>query len=306
VKHPAYATHEVNGIIFAYLGPTEKKPLFPNYEWALIDQQHTYVTKAYQECNYLQGLEGECDSSHLSHLHRAFNLDRDQSLYQADSAPVYQTEDTDFGVRLIALRNSGGGKTYVRVSSFLMPVGCAVPVGTRDPNTGNLDGFEVHFYTPIDDTHSWRFDFGFRRSRDITDRDVHRRLVIGPEYRKIPNASNHYLQDREMQRTVNFTGMTDFLSHDSCATESMGALYDRSREHLAVSDKGVIAVRRYILDAINAFEDGAEPPHLVTDPDMNDFTHAESTYDVIEGRDWHRHWPHLVAGVRELRAGVGV
>src|SRR5581483_11955718 len=50
----AYPTHEVNGIIFAYMGPPEKQPLFPSYEWTRVPKEQTYVTKSYQACNYLQ------------------------------------------------------------------------------------------------------------------------------------------------------------------------------------------------------------------------------------------------------------
>jgi phenylpropionate dioxygenase-like ring-hydroxylating dioxygenase large terminal subunit len=299
----SYPTHEVAGIVFAYLGPKELMPLFPNYEWANVPLEQTYCTKAYQSCNYLQGVEGECDSSHLSFLHRTFSRDGDQQLYQSDGAPKYETEEADFGMRLIASRNAGPNKTYVRVSAQIMPVGVAVPVGSRDGAL--LDGFEVHFYTPADDDeHSWRFDFGFKRSRAITDADVHRRLVIDSNYRRIPNVGNHYLQDREMQRTENFTGMKDFLTHDSAATESMGALFDRSKEHLGLSDKGVIAVRRYLLDAVKSVEAGKEPPHIVRDPELNDFQHAESTYAVIDGdgTNWREHWPHLVMSAEELVA----
>jgi hypothetical protein len=203
-------------------------------------------------------------------------------------------------MRLIASRDAGEGKRYVRVSAFIFPCAVAVPVGTRGGN-GQLDGFEVHTYIPIDDTHSWRFDFGFKRTRAVTDKDVHRRLVIGPNFRRIPNWQNHYLQDREMQRTKNFTGMTDFLTHDSCATESMGALFDRSQEHLGLSDKAVIAVRRQLLDQVKHFQDTGEAPYLVTDPELNVMDHAESTYDVFAG-DWHAHWPHLTTSVEDLIA----
>src|SRR5438445_4248650 len=177
LRHTAYPTYEAGGVIYAYLGPRDQMPLFPAYEWTQVPLEQTYVTKCLQDCNYLQGLEGECDSSHLSFLHRAFAIDGEQSLYQSDSAPSYETEETDFGVRLIALRIAGPAQTYVRVSSLLMPLAVAVPVGMPDA-TGRLDGYEVHFYTPVDDTHSWRFDFGFRRSRSVTERDVHRQAII--------------------------------------------------------------------------------------------------------------------------------
>ena len=32
LHHTAYPTHEASGVIYAYLGPREKTPLFPNYE----------------------------------------------------------------------------------------------------------------------------------------------------------------------------------------------------------------------------------------------------------------------------------
>jgi hypothetical protein len=102
-----------------------------------------------------------------------------------------------------------------------------------------------------------------------------------------------------MQRTKNFTGMVDFLTHDSCATESMGALFDRSQEHLGLSDKAVIGVRRQMLDRIKEFQETGEAPYLVTDPELNVMDHTESTYDVFP-EDWHEHWPHLTTSVQEL------
>src|SRR5437879_3803169 len=91
-------------IVFAYLGPREKMPLFPHYEWARLPKEQTYVTKGLLECNYLQGLEGECDSSHLSFLHREFTASGRRQIFALDSAPEYETEETDFGVRLLATR----------------------------------------------------------------------------------------------------------------------------------------------------------------------------------------------------------
>src|SRR5205823_5635416 len=109
-------------------------------------------TKAYQECNYLQGLEGECDSSHLNFLHRYLAAapgmvgSGELAALSAAAVPRYETEDTDFGVRLIALRALGEEKTYLRVSAFMLPVACAVPVGS--PNGGGTEeGYEIHFYT---------------------------------------------------------------------------------------------------------------------------------------------------------------
>jgi len=291
IRHPAYPTHEAAGIIFAYLGPKNSMPLFPRYEWTQVPLNQTYVTKCLLECNYLQGLEGECDSSHLSFLHRTFNPSPGQALYQLDTAPAYETEETDFGVRMVAIRKLSPDKQYVRVSSFIMPLSGCVPAGSR---SGELDGFEIHAYVPADETHAWRYDLGFKRSRPVREEEVHRRKQIGPDYRRIRNLRNNYLQDRELQKTKSFTGIEDFLNHDACATESMGRIYDRSKEHLGVSDKAVIAVRRYLLRVLTDFQEGKEPPHLIRDPGKNRFPHIDSIAEIIPASvPWRRQFGHL-------------
>ena len=291
LRHTAYPTHEANGVIYAYLGPREIMPLFPNYEWTQVPLEFTYVTKCLLECNYLQGLEGECDSSHLSFLHRAFTNERNQALYKTDTAPFYETEDTDFGVRLVATRNAADNQHYVRFSAFVMPVYGCVPAGRA---TNELEGYEIHTYVPADDTHCWRYDIGFRRDRAVRDDEVHRRKQIHPDYTRIRNARNNYLQDRQMQKGVNFTGIEDFLNHDACATESMGSIFDRSREHLGVSDKAVIAVRKFLLTTVKDLKEGKEPPHLVRVAERNWFPHVDCfAYLLPRHLTWCQHFDYL-------------
>ena len=296
LRHTAYPTHEANGVVYAYLGPRDKKPLFPNYEWTRVPLEQTYVTKCLLECNYLQGLEGECDSSHLSFLHRAFTNERNQPLYKSDTAPFYETEDTDFGVRLIATRIADN-QHYVRFSAFVMPVYGCVPAGRP---TNELEGFEIHTYVPADDTHCWRYDIGFRRDRAVRDDEVHRRKQINPDYTRMRNARNNYLQDRRMQKTVNFTGIEDFLNHDACATESMGAIFDRSREHLGVSDKAVIAVRKFLLTTVKKFQSGKEPPHLARASNHNWFPHIDCfAYLLPRDTPWRERFDYLTETARK-------
>lgn len=290
LRQRAYPVHEGNGVIYAYLGPRGKMPLFPNYEWTQVPLENTYVTKCLLECNYLQGLEGECDSSHLSFLHRAFTNERNQPLYKSDTAPFYETAETDFGVRLIATRNTET-EHYVRFSAFVMPVYGCVPAG-RPPN--EMEGYEIHTYVPADDTHCWRYDIGFRRDRAVREEEVHRRKQINPDYTRVRNARNNYLQDRRMQKTVNFTGIEDFLNHDACATESMGAIFDRSKEHLGASDKAVIAVRKFLLNAVKDLQKHKEPPHLLRDPKGNWFPHIDCFAHLLPRNvSWSQHFDYL-------------
>jgi len=283
IHHTAYPTKEIAGIVFGYLGPRDKMPLFPHYKWTELPLSHTYVTKCMQECNYLQGLEGECDKAHLSFLHSSFEPKTRRDPAKECTVPVYETQNTDFGVRLVVIRKMISGETYVTINNFVMPVSGWIP-----------NNNEIHFYVPMDDAHTWRYDLGCRLDREVKKDEAHRRDQIGPDYQRIRNPGNQYLQDRELQRHSDFTGIEDFLNEDSCAVESMGPIYDRSTEHLGASDKGVIALRRYLIDAVKSLQAGLEPPHLVMDPAKNDFRHIVTTSDYVPpGRYWREHFPNL-------------
>jgi phthalate 4,5-dioxygenase oxygenase subunit len=136
---------------------------------------------------------------------------------------------------------------------------------------GNPEGYTIHSHVPIDDSHSMRYNIHFRRNRAIENNERQHDDEIGSDFHKRRNLANNYLQDREQQKRENFTGMgAIFLVHDSCATESMGPIYDRAQEHLGVSDMTVIAVRRFLLRAIRAVEAGQEPPHVIRTEAQND------------------------------------
>ena len=291
IRHTAYPTVERAGIVFAYLGPSEAMPLFPNYAWTEAPASHTYVTKSLQECNYLQGLEGECDSSHLSFLHRVLRGPGSNRPIFTSVNPVYEVEPTDFGVRLIAKRTLADGDSYVRISSFVMPISCWVPARNK----------ETHIYVPIDDTHSWRYDLGFLdRPLNEADRANSRSNYLNADHSKIANRANDYLQDRAKQKTETFTGMDGFLIHDSCATESMGPRFDRSKEYLGFGDLGVVAVRKVLLKALYAMEKGEAPPHLIRDGMPNRFPHIDAfDLTVPKGDDWRAHAPHLAESAKE-------
>ena len=276
VRHKAYPCREVAGMIFAYLGPKEKVPLFPEYEWTRLPREQTFVAKSFQECNYLQGLEGDCDSSHLSYLHSS-----NYELYrQYDRAPALIAEETEFGVRMVAIRKAGPETDYVRITNFLMP------------STGHVSAKSnrVHYWAPIDDTHCWKYSFTFSAGGKPVEEEERRSLTVdtGPDYRKLRNLGNDYLQDRRVQRAGTFTGIDGFLAQDSCVTESMGFVCDRTSEHLARSDVPIIALRKFLLRAVRDLEEGREPPCLIRDPEKI-FRRCVSTGAMLpSGASWRR------------------
>ncbi len=276
VRHTAYPCKEAAGVVWAYLGPKDKMPLLPNYEWIGYPTEKLYVTKSIQDCSWLQGLEGECDSSHLSVLHKNFTGERprgggDSALYAADSAPHLEGIETDHGVRMLSCRKVAADTIYLRVSNIVLPCHGFIPTGGL---RGNPEGYTIHSHVPVDDTHSLRYNIHFRRTRPIRPDERQHDNEIGADFHKRRNLTNNYLQDRNEQKRATFTGMGPiFLVHDSCATESMGPIYDRPQEHLGVSDITVIAVRKFLLNTVRAVAHGKEPPHIIRSTEQNDLRH---------------------------------
>ena len=286
IKHPSYATHEAAGVIWAYLGPKDKQPLFPKYRFTEAPPENVYVTKVMMDCNWLQGVEGECDSAHVSLLHQRFDQVAAGRPISHDLAPEYETEETDFGLRLIALRKQNDPtQQYVRVSSFVMLCEVWVPVFNR----------EIHCYVPIDDTHTWRFDMGYL-NRPVEAVDVNRASVIDERFHKTQHQWNGYQQDRQMMTDSNFSGIESVLIQDALVTETMdySGIFDRTHERLGMSDIAIIAVREYILRQVKAVQDGADPAHMVTDPALNEMTHVDAVQEVFPADEpWREHWPYL-------------
>jgi hypothetical protein len=289
----AYPAIEHAGLIIAYMGKG-KPPLLPSYEFLSATPEHRFLQKTLFECNYLQGVEGDIDPAHMSYLHRSWERPpwaqkipravpgsgkTAASYLRADRWPRLVTERTDFGVRNYAIRDAGDGQRYVRISNFIIP-NKVTTVGSE----GRLgEGYTLHWRVPIDDENHLRFDFIFNRARPVA-REIYAQEVasevVDGRFRR--NKRNRYLQDREQMRTTNFSGMGHHHgAQDAFATETQGAIHDRSREHLGVSDTCVVAMRKEMLAAVAAVEAGRDPIHVIRDPAQDDMSHIVVTSEVI-------------------------
>ncbi len=288
LRHVAYPCKEVARMIFTYMGPAEKQPLIPGYEWFTLAEEQVCPVKSYLECNYLQGIEGDFDSSHTSFLHN--NNIKNAERLKRDGAPTLDAEETSYGMRAISIRTVGTGQIYVRTSPYMMPSFSIVP----GPPTAKFEEDDIRgfrFWVPIDDQTTWLYILNMRK-RPFTDEERKSlRSWIGADYRRIRNLGNNYLQNRELQRTASYTGIEAFnpAEQDGCATESMGAIWDRSKEHLGYSDKTIIALRKMLLRAVSDVAEGKEPPHIILDPQSNDFSKLRSIKGVLPaGTDWRQ------------------
>jgi hypothetical protein len=78
------------------------------------------------------------------------------------------------------------------------------------------------------------------------------------------NRENDYMMSRERQKTVNYTGIEGVNTQDLALQETMGTIYDRTKEHLGASDLAVITTRRLLLQAIQDVQDGGDPLGAMT------------------------------------------
>jgi nitrite reductase/ring-hydroxylating ferredoxin subunit len=280
IHHPTYPCKEVAGIIFSYMGPREKMPLFPAYEWLSLPEDRMYVVKSYLECNYLQGIEGDFDSSHTTFLH-CNNL-ADLARLNRDGAPKLDAEETAYGMRAISIRKLADEQSYVRISPFIMPAFSIVP-GPATAKFEENDSRAFRFWIPIDDTSTWFYILTMRDAPFSEDEKASARIWVDAGYRRIRNAANDYLQDRELQRTRTYSGIKAVIpaEQDGCATESMGPIYDRTKEHLGYSDKTIIALRKVLLQAARSVQEGREPPHITKDASANDFSRLRALKGVV-------------------------
>jgi phenylpropionate dioxygenase-like ring-hydroxylating dioxygenase large terminal subunit len=290
IKHRAHPCEERGGVIFTYMGPGDP-PLLPYYEFLTVPEPQRDVTKAFYACNYLQANEGNIDPVHLSFLHQHLSEGRpvvqrivggsgetDNALLGRDLAPDIEVELTDYGLRIYTLRDAQAGARYLRVTNFIMPNLSAFGGSTVG------EGYAVHWHVPIDDQTHWKYIFMFSRKRAIPQelRDKNR-MDLSAEYGLARNAANRYQQERSSMKTQSFTGMGfNFQAHDAFATESQGAIQDRTGENLVSSDKAIIAARKLILKAIKDVQENRRPQHVLTDAGANRFPHLMVISELID------------------------
>ncbi len=296
VKHLAYPCQEAGGLIFAYMGPGDP-PLLPAYEFMTAPDESLLASKVFSACNYLQGNEGNIDPVHLSFLHKFFKEgERRRSVAGGASTsntyfgnvvcPTIEVEETDFGLRIFTVRDAEDGKRYVRITNFVYP--------NWAPNPQGVDGYNVNWHVPIDDTTSWKIRVSFKRGGIVDKEKLREEFASEVDDRWVPhrNISNRYEQDREELKTTSFIGMGRFFPvADLFATETQGPVQDRTNEHLGYTDKAIAAHRRLLLRAVHAVQEGVDPPHVIRDPAKNRMDDVVCADAVIPaGEDWRTTW----------------
>lgn len=270
IQTTSYPVVEKNGIIFAYMGPGEP-PAFPNFDCFRAPESHVFAFKGLWECNWLQAMEVGIDPAHASFLHR-FLQDEDPAdsygkqfrdmaanteipmtkLLRDYPRPDITVEETDYGMRIIALRHMEDGRTHVRITNQIFPEAISIPM--------SREMIITQWHVPVDDeTCYWysmftSFDKPVDKQKMRDQRLKEHRL---PDYAPIKNKRNDYGFDPEEQRRETYTGMgLDINVHDQWAVESPGRIFNRTKEHLGKTDVAIIKYRRMMRAAISSLKDG--------------------------------------------------
>ncbi|MGH2366316.1 MAG: Rieske 2Fe-2S domain-containing protein [Chloroflexota bacterium] len=296
----AYPTHESGGIVWAYLGPREHQPPFRDFGTESLPRDQWRASKQLSYCNYAQAMEGNLDTAHISFLHR--NLrdftapadDADRPGYPSaaistltrsvDREPRIELESTSYGFRYVGIRTTPNGYRHVRMSVFVMPIATfvsAIPLGSQ-----------CLMMVPIDDEHCWRLGFATHPTTGLSAASQFTRPVAAASG-GVPGIivrtalpENDYRIDRQAQRSESYTGIQGIGSQDLAVTESMGAIYNRSQEHLGTTDAAIIRMRQQLIRAATDLQRGIEPPGLDPSCQYDEIRSAEKI--LAEDEDWRQ------------------
>ncbi len=321
VRQRRYPTQVVAGVIWAYLGPEgSTPPALPALDAFVAPASHAFAFKGQWLCNWLQAVEVGIDPAHPSFLHRMLDdapgteaygrQFRSESVGDVDgerwpmtrvmrerASPEIRHESLAPGlVRLTTLRLIDDRHTHVRVTNSLFPQTFVIPLSDTLTIT--------QWHVPVDDTHTYWYSF-FTSFGAPLDHETMRAQRLPhltlPDY--VPRHGRHddWAFDPAEQRTRTFLGLgeDDINRHDQWAVESMGAIQDRTREHLGTSDKVIMANRRTLLAAIDTVAAGGTPPMALTPAEAAATTGPVTLDCIAPAQGWESHWAHKAAALRD-------
>ena len=277
VKILAYKAYDFGGIVWIYMGENQDNPPpVPQFEWGLVpEEQRGHGHKFIYECNWMQALEGELDSSHIYFLHSRLNKDDSPKygLYHPGQTAKFHIVNKEYGMMYGAQREEDGND-YWRVSHYLFPIygmfpaifNGIVPLSIFLPiDDDNTLHFGVHWHPTKPLEGSRRPNFGLSQEPG----------VLGPPGPMKPEQKGKFFanwwseispetdfhMDLWAKKNRNFTGIPAVRQQDAALEWSMGRVMDRTREHLGTADAAIIKTRRKLIAAARQFaEDGTPPP----------------------------------------------
>ncbi|MCB1998001.1 MAG: aromatic ring-hydroxylating dioxygenase subunit alpha [Burkholderiaceae bacterium] len=252
VRQPWYPVEERYGLVWAYLGPPEHKPVLPRYE-ALEQLGEGEFLEADDSsiggggprivpCNWLQHYENLVDPFHVVVLHSSFS--GTQFVDAMGVMPDVRWEPSPLGVRTVSMRQLPDGRRLRRISEAAVPTLRVIP----SPRLGEGGRVEsLGWILPIDDHHFRIYVVG--RVRTAGDLARMRSRLGGKLWEEMTEAEHRA-----------FPG-------DAEAMVSQGVVAKHSEEHLATSDRGIVMLRRFLQEQLACVARGEDPAGVDRDPD---------------------------------------
>jgi phthalate 4,5-dioxygenase len=310
----AYPCVERGGMIWTYMGPENSPPPIPDLEFLDVDDDQRFYWKRVQTCNWVQAMEGDIDQSHNSFLHTWLDTANDTTsrsriteIRARDRSPHFEVVETDYGVCVAARRNADEDTYYIRLTQFLMPYHTMTgPYGENPMRTWRG-------WVPIDDENTLVQGVNFHPLRPLKDnergggnlrspgRDGYRVrgnvFYVEPEDRApvtsqpfgawypLDSLENDLRVDREVQKTMTFSGIPVFWAQDGGTQLTMGKVLDRTREHLGTTDLGIIGTRKKLINAAKALRERGETPPGVHNPEW--YQVRAAAIEIKRGQNWY-------------------
>jgi hypothetical protein len=250
--HGAYPTLEFEGLVFAYLGPPDRRPPFPRYD--LYEKPGTRLVpwKAHTPCNWLQIRENEMDPLHITFLHTRLFGAQFGAIFEP--LPTLEFIETPVGMMYVSTRRWKDGKVYVRSNDMILP-NMARVAGIEDAEGDQEIVFDrrgggTNWVVPIDNENSWTIGWNDEET------------LVG-----LPGLDAY--MDRSRRSGERATGPFDVGQTGDPPYErrqrqpgdwdiwvSQGRISRHDEENRASSDRGVVMYRNLIRRAIRAVADG--------------------------------------------------
>ena len=251
VRQPWYPVQEQYGLVWAYMGPPEKKPVLPKYECLETLDEGEFLEADDNSiggggpkiipCNWLQHYENLVDPFHVVVLHASFS--GTQFVPAMAVMPEVTWDTQELSVRTLSTRKLPDGKTLRRISEAGLPTLRVIP----SPRIGRYGRVEsIGWILPIDD-HSFRI-FVVGRVGEKGELVKMRSRLNGKLWEELTEEEHRA-----------FPG-------DYEAQVSQGAIAHHSEEHLATTDVGIVQLRRLLMKQLDAVKAGRDPAGVSFDP----------------------------------------
>lgn len=244
--HPAYPTHEHNGLLFIYMGPPGKKPAFPIFDTYEVPGYHVMPGIPHvMPCNWLQLKENTADPIHIPILHQRIS-GHHFSGYRFDDGqmPEFDWVETPLGM-ISGLVGRHKDVVWVRWSEWIMPNIHQFHITESDGDCV-ISTFcpprATRWHVPVDNTHTIVFDYQRLLEKELDRADA----VL-----KSMGQRGDRTYAEQQQRPGDYE-----------AQVSQRPIAIHALEHLGASDRGVIMFRKLLRQQIRAVQQGKDPRDL--------------------------------------------